>query len=42
MKRFVILLVALLAIFTFIRDYHGPAQAAQLQDPPVVRAQITP
>lgn len=42
MKRLVVGLVGLLALFTFIRDYTGGTAAAQGSKPTVVTAQVSP
>lgn len=40
MKRFVVALVGLLALFTFIRDYSGGAATAQSPKATVMSAEI--
>ncbi len=42
MKRLVVILVAILAIFTFIRDFRGGASAQELQSPGVSKAELIP
>lgn len=42
MKRLVVLLVVVLAIFTFLRDFPGTATASELSGSAVSKAELIP